>query len=235
MDALEFGIFESLSSTEKPLDGVDFEAMIADVQLAERTGHRYYFVIEHQSAPYPGITSPNVYLTAVARATSTIHIGAMVYQLPFHHPVRLAQDIATLDHLSKGRVEFGFTGVRQLPERVHLLSLSKLRLHALALSHLLAQLLVCASRFSVGPLQLMSARFDLAQHQPHLVQVRLGERDEGVDAAAGEERGVDLEGGIFGRRTDEYDCAILNMRQKRILLTLVEPMNFVDKQYGPAA
>jgi alkanesulfonate monooxygenase SsuD/methylene tetrahydromethanopterin reductase-like flavin-dependent oxidoreductase (luciferase family) len=107
MDALEFGIFESLSSTEKPLDGVDFEAMIADVQLAERTGHRYYFVIEHQSAPYPGITSPNVYLTAVARATSTIHIGAMVYQLPFHHPVRLAQDIATLDHLSKGRVEFG--------------------------------------------------------------------------------------------------------------------------------
>jgi len=43
----------------------------------------------------------------VARATSTIHIGAMVYQLPFHHPVRLAQDIATLDHLSKGRVEFG--------------------------------------------------------------------------------------------------------------------------------
>jgi alkanesulfonate monooxygenase SsuD/methylene tetrahydromethanopterin reductase-like flavin-dependent oxidoreductase (luciferase family) len=107
MDALEFGIFESLSSGPVPHGGIDYESMIADVQLAERTGHRYYFIIEHQSIPYPGITSPNVYLTAVARATSTIHIGAMVYQLPFHHPIRLAQDIATLDHLSKGRVEFG--------------------------------------------------------------------------------------------------------------------------------
>jgi alkanesulfonate monooxygenase SsuD/methylene tetrahydromethanopterin reductase-like flavin-dependent oxidoreductase (luciferase family) len=107
MDTLAFGIFESLSATGTATAGIDYESMIADVQLAERSGYRYYFVIEHQSTPYPGITSPNVYLTAVARATSTIRIGAMVYQLPFHHPVRLAQDIATLDHLSKGRVEFG--------------------------------------------------------------------------------------------------------------------------------
>ena len=31
----------------------------------------------------------------------------MIWQLPFHNPMRLAQEVATLDHLSKGRVEFG--------------------------------------------------------------------------------------------------------------------------------
>ena len=31
----------------------------------------------------------------------------MIYQLPFHHPIRLAEDVAMLDHLSQGRIEFG--------------------------------------------------------------------------------------------------------------------------------
>lgn len=56
--------------------------------------------------------APNVYLTALARHTSVIRFGVMIYQLPFHHPIRLAQDAAMLDHLSRGRLEFGAgTGV----------------------------------------------------------------------------------------------------------------------------
>jgi len=38
----------------------------------------------------------------------------MIYQLPFHHPIRLAQDLATLDQLSHGRLEFG-TGTGVIP------------------------------------------------------------------------------------------------------------------------
>jgi alkanesulfonate monooxygenase SsuD/methylene tetrahydromethanopterin reductase-like flavin-dependent oxidoreductase (luciferase family) len=107
MRGLEFGIFDTLPSRPEGSVFHDYPARVESVRSAERTGYRYYFVIEHQSSPYPGISAPNVYLAAVAQATSTIRIGAMVYQLPFHHPVRLAQDIATLDHLSGGRVEFG--------------------------------------------------------------------------------------------------------------------------------
>jgi len=51
-----------------------------------------------------------VYLTAVARATRRLRIGAMMWQLPFYHPIRLAQEVAMLDQLSRGRVEFG-TGI----------------------------------------------------------------------------------------------------------------------------
>src|SRR5438105_577894 len=80
------------------------------VRLAHRIeelGWHSYFVIEHQNSPVGRISAPSVYLTAVARATSTLRIGAMMWQLPFYHPLRLAQEVATLDHLSQGRVEFG--------------------------------------------------------------------------------------------------------------------------------
>jgi alkanesulfonate monooxygenase SsuD/methylene tetrahydromethanopterin reductase-like flavin-dependent oxidoreductase (luciferase family) len=92
--------------------------MMADVydehirlaQRLEELGWHSYFVIEHQNSPVGRITAPSVYLTAVARATSRLRIGAMMWQLPFYHPIRLAQEVAMLDHLSRGRVEFG-TGI----------------------------------------------------------------------------------------------------------------------------
>ncbi|HEX6510813.1 MAG TPA: LLM class flavin-dependent oxidoreductase, partial [Chloroflexota bacterium] len=83
------------------------------IHLAERVeelGWHSYFVIEHQNSPVGRITAPSVFLTAVARATSRLRIGAMMWQLPFYHPIRLAQEVAMLDHLSRGRVEFG-TGI----------------------------------------------------------------------------------------------------------------------------
>jgi alkanesulfonate monooxygenase SsuD/methylene tetrahydromethanopterin reductase-like flavin-dependent oxidoreductase (luciferase family) len=107
VSVLAFGIFDSLASNANPDAAVAYEELIASVQLAEEVGYHYYFLIEHQSSPYPGISSPNVFLASAARATKTIRLGAMVYQLPFHHPLRLAQDVATLDQLSRGRVDFG--------------------------------------------------------------------------------------------------------------------------------
>jgi alkanesulfonate monooxygenase SsuD/methylene tetrahydromethanopterin reductase-like flavin-dependent oxidoreductase (luciferase family) len=91
----------------------DFESHIRLAQRIEALGWHSYFVIEHQNAPQ-GTSAPTVYLTAVARATSTLRVGAMMWQLPFYHPLRLAQEVATLDHLSRGRVEFGTgTGVHE--------------------------------------------------------------------------------------------------------------------------
>src|SRR5512146_3250471 len=111
LNRLEFGIFDSTSvpHTQNPAaTAAAYEAHIADAQLAERLGYKYFFFIEHQNAGFPCISAPTVYLTALARATRKIRIGAMIFQLPLHHPVRLAQDVAMIDHLSKGRVEFAF-------------------------------------------------------------------------------------------------------------------------------
>lgn len=111
MAKLEFALWDAVSDASG-------DAVIADVyddhirlaQRLEELGFHSYFVIEHQNSPVGRITAPSVYLTAVARATSKLRVGAMIWQLPFYNPLRLAEEVAMLDQLSRGRVEFG-TGV----------------------------------------------------------------------------------------------------------------------------
>ncbi len=109
MSKLEFGLWDAVGGYEADsrlmADVYDEHVQLA--QELEALGYHYYFCIEHQNSPVGRITAPTVFLTAVARATSKIRIGAMMWQLPFYHPVRLAQEVAMLDHLSRGRVEFG--------------------------------------------------------------------------------------------------------------------------------
>jgi alkanesulfonate monooxygenase SsuD/methylene tetrahydromethanopterin reductase-like flavin-dependent oxidoreductase (luciferase family) len=87
-----------------------YDKHIRLAQELDDAGWHSYFVIEHQNSPVGRITAPTVFLTAVARATKQLRIGAMMWQLPFYHPIRLAQEVAMLDQLSRGRVEFG-TGI----------------------------------------------------------------------------------------------------------------------------
>ncbi len=105
---LDFAIFDGFSDIEMAGQPSDiYEGHIRTAQLAEQAGYQSYFFIEHQNAPFAYISAPNVYLAALARETSTLRFGPMVYQLPMHHPIRLAQDAAMVDHLSHGRLEFG--------------------------------------------------------------------------------------------------------------------------------
>ncbi|HZT08190.1 MAG TPA: LLM class flavin-dependent oxidoreductase [Chloroflexota bacterium] len=110
---LDFALWDAVASAESSADVADvYEEHIRLAQRIEELGWHSYFVIEHQSAGT--ITAPSVYLTAVARATSRLRFGAMIWQLPFYHPIRLAEEVAMLDQLSHGRVEFGTgTGVHE--------------------------------------------------------------------------------------------------------------------------
>src|SRR5712692_7511873 len=108
MAKLELGIFDGFSEGGTSLVPAEvYDTHIRRAQLAERLGYRYYFFIEHQNSPAAYISAPNVYLAALARETSTLRFGPMVYQLPMHHPIRLAQDCAMVDQLSRGRLDFG--------------------------------------------------------------------------------------------------------------------------------
>jgi alkanesulfonate monooxygenase SsuD/methylene tetrahydromethanopterin reductase-like flavin-dependent oxidoreductase (luciferase family) len=110
MAALDFAFWDALphSSTGTAIAD-EFDRHIRTAQRIEELGWHSYFVIEHQNAPQ-GVSAPSVYLTAVARETSRLRLGAMMWQLPFYNPLRLAQEVAMLDQLSRGRVEFG-TGI----------------------------------------------------------------------------------------------------------------------------
>ncbi len=110
---MQFGVWDQMQTYEvmQAQTAADvYETHIRQAQLIERSGFEYYWTLEHQGSYVGAVTSPQIFLTAVARHTESLRLGAMIWQLPFHNPVRLAQDIAALDHLSAGRAEFG-TGI----------------------------------------------------------------------------------------------------------------------------
>jgi len=109
MARLDFAFWDALADEDGRDTATTYERHLRLATRIEELAWHSYFVIEHQNAPQ-GVTAPTVYLTAVARETSRLRLGAMIWQLPFYQPVRLAQEVALLDQLSRGRVEFG-TGI----------------------------------------------------------------------------------------------------------------------------
>ena len=77
--------------------------------LAEEFGFEAMWLGEHHFGPYGVGDLPNPILLGadLAARTSTIRIGQMANIAPWWHPIRLAEDIAILDNMSRGRVEVG--------------------------------------------------------------------------------------------------------------------------------
>lgn len=69
----------------------------------ESLGYSTLFVPDHFGDQW----EPAVAMTVAAEATSTLNVGALVFDNDYRHPVVLAKEIATLDVISQGRVEFG--------------------------------------------------------------------------------------------------------------------------------
>lgn len=77
--------------------------------LADRLGYDYWFQTEHHFQPEGAEFSPNPLLseTAIAANTARIRLGQAANIITWHHPLRLAEQIAMLDVISGGRVECG--------------------------------------------------------------------------------------------------------------------------------
>lgn len=75
--------------------------------LAEGLGFDSVWLTEHHYSDYGLSSAPSVLLATLAARTTRIGIGIAVYVLPFHHPLRIAEETATLDILSGGRLTVG--------------------------------------------------------------------------------------------------------------------------------
>ena len=75
--------------------------------MGGRPGYDSAWLSEHHFAPDGYSPSPVVIAAAIAMKTKRMRIGTNVLLLPLYHPVRLAEDCATVDVLSHGRFEFG--------------------------------------------------------------------------------------------------------------------------------
>lgn len=103
---MKVGLFDHVEHSDRALATV-FDERIAFAQEADQAGFWCLHVAEHHCSPLNMVPVPGLYMSAVARATKRLRVGPMVYLLPLYSPLRLAEEICMLDHLSKGRLEVG--------------------------------------------------------------------------------------------------------------------------------
>ena len=86
-----------------------FSATLEQWALAETLGFSTGWLVEHHFMPeYSHSSSPALFLAAATQRTRRLRLGHAIVPLPYHHPVQVAEQIATLDVLSGGRIEFGY-------------------------------------------------------------------------------------------------------------------------------
>ena len=113
---MEVGLFTEFQSPPGMDEAQAFDEALAQVTAAEALGFDSVWLAEiHFQKGRSVLSSPLVIATAIAARTQRIRIGIAVQILPLAHPLHLAEDVATVDHLSKGRLDFG-VGRSGLPE-----------------------------------------------------------------------------------------------------------------------
>jgi alkanesulfonate monooxygenase SsuD/methylene tetrahydromethanopterin reductase-like flavin-dependent oxidoreductase (luciferase family) len=105
---MEFGMFHEFPSLPGRSDTEAFEEGMAQVDAAERYGLDAMWLAEIHFAPErTHLSAPLPIAAAIAARTRRMKIGIAVQVLPLCHPLRLAEEAATVDQLSHGRLIFG--------------------------------------------------------------------------------------------------------------------------------
>ena len=106
-NVMDIGVFQLLPRGRAATDREVVEQALWEVDFAERHGFESVWVTEHHFSGYGSIGVPSVYAAGIAQRTRRIRIGYAVAAVPLHHPLRLAEEISWVDHLSEGRVAVG--------------------------------------------------------------------------------------------------------------------------------
>ena len=105
---MEFGRFVEFPSREGTTQAQIFKDSMELIQAAEDSGSEGVWLAEYHFDPGRSVLSAPVTVAgAVAARTKKVKIGLAVHVLPLRNPVQIAEEIATLDHLSDGRLDFG--------------------------------------------------------------------------------------------------------------------------------
>jgi probable F420-dependent oxidoreductase len=113
---MQFGLFGGARTKRgsSPQDGHGYASFIEYVTEADKLGFRQLFMVEHHFTGHGQVSASMTVLAYLAAKTRHIRLGTAVVVLPWHNPVLIAEQVATLDLLSGGRVDFGIgKGYRQ--------------------------------------------------------------------------------------------------------------------------
>ena len=105
---MEFGIFHEFLTTQAGSQQEAFRNSFAQIAAAEEWGLDVVWLAEiHMNPTRSLLSAPLTVASAIAARTSRIKIGTAVQILPLGHPLRLAEETATIDQISNGRLIFG--------------------------------------------------------------------------------------------------------------------------------
>jgi alkanesulfonate monooxygenase SsuD/methylene tetrahydromethanopterin reductase-like flavin-dependent oxidoreductase (luciferase family) len=105
---MKFGLFGGARARGGPAGDSDgYHDFINYVVEAERLGFSSVFLVEHHFTGFGQVSASLNLLSYLAARTERIRLGTAVVVLPWHNPVLVAEEAATLDLLSNGRLDFG--------------------------------------------------------------------------------------------------------------------------------
>lgn len=110
MHGLRYGTFHELEVRGRSQEAeiAAFDNALAQVELADQLGYASSWFVEHHfTRGFSHSSAPELVLASITQRTKRIRLGFGVVLLPFAHPIRVVERIATLDILSGGRIDFG--------------------------------------------------------------------------------------------------------------------------------
>lgn len=107
MHRLRFGAFFAPYHEPAENPTLALERDLELITLLDRLGFDEAWVGEHHSTGWETIASPELFLAVAAERTRHIRLGTGAVSLPYHHPLMVADRVVLLDHLTRGRINFG--------------------------------------------------------------------------------------------------------------------------------
>lgn len=107
---MRFGLFAMPEHPPHENWTLSYDRDIDAIVQAEKLGFDEYWIGEHHTGGYENVPAPELLIAKASALTSRIRLGTGVINLPYHDPFLVAERMAFLDHLTHGRLEYGFGG-----------------------------------------------------------------------------------------------------------------------------
>ena len=107
---MNFGIFTMPEHVPWENWNLSYDIDLEKIKYAEQLGFSEFWVGEHHAGGYENVPVPEYYIARASAVTSTIKLGTGTVNLPYHDPFMVAERLAFLDQLTKGRLIYGIGG-----------------------------------------------------------------------------------------------------------------------------